>query len=96
MKAVKYCGGCNPGYDRREAHIRLEKNLQETLVVAERGVPYEVLYVINGCTSACADLSGYISNMIVLITELPDLEREEEEAEAGFEAGFGEYANEYA
>jgi hypothetical protein len=68
---VKFCGGCNPGYDRRAAYEsvcdyvraraakeRVEVNFER----AEAGVPYDALLVICGCANRCANVSEYRSN----------------------------------
>lgn len=53
---IKYCGGCNPRYDRGSLMSDLratfgERHLFE--VAREEGV-YEALIVLGGCTSCCA------------------------------------------
>lgn len=51
---IKYCGGCNPRYDRA-AHVRRleEQFLQHTLCYTGEEADYVV--VVCGCTAACAD-----------------------------------------
>lgn len=50
--AVKFCGGCNPMYDRGDAY----RNIAETLAgVADFSLPrdgeaYDVLLILRGCT----------------------------------------------
>ena len=56
---VRYCGGCNPRYDR----VSLVKRLQAALpdlefVPAEDGVPYAAALIANGCTNRCTTVSG--------------------------------------
>ena len=50
--AVKFCGGCNPGYDRGVAYRRLKEETKEAAVfeVAEAGKHYDILLIIRGCT----------------------------------------------
>ena len=50
--AVKFCGGCNPGYDRGAAYRRIKEETKEAAVfeIAEAGKHYDVLLIIRGCT----------------------------------------------
>ena len=45
-RAVKYCGGCNPRYDRVALVRQLEKDIGAPLVPAETGTVYDEIYVI--------------------------------------------------
>ena len=55
---VRYCGGCNPRYDRVALVKRLESLLSGmTLVPARPGVPYPAVVVACGCPSRCANVS---------------------------------------
>ena len=58
-RAVKYCGGCNPRYDRGQYVRELEEKLNEPLSLADRETEYDELYVICGCSARCVDISGY-------------------------------------
>ena len=65
---IKYCGGCREQYDRKGA----VQNLQEALaceniefVQVEKDRLYDVLLVINGCQSRCADLTNYNACRII-------------------------------
>lgn len=58
---VKFCGGCNPRYERREALTAIEncfegkvdfENVNETDT-------YEGLLVIGGCSNLCPKYSHY-------------------------------------
>ena len=73
LKAVKYCGGCNPRYDRKEAKRRLVILTGDTLEYAEAGSHYKVLYVISGCDAACVNLSAYSADNIVKIVTMPEI-----------------------
>jgi hypothetical protein len=57
---VKYCGGCNPEYDRvalvEQIRERLEGKASFVLPESE-GV--DVILTVHGCRTACADLSGF-------------------------------------
>lgn len=57
LRAVKYCGGCNPRYDRSAEVRRMEARLGEQLPAAQPGKYYDEVYVICGCPARCADVS---------------------------------------
>ena len=51
---VRYCGGCNPTYDRVNVVKKLQKLLPElSFVNAEPGKPYAAVIIVNGCLNAC-------------------------------------------
>jgi len=52
--AIKYCGGCNPRYDRPEVAERLKSDLPHAKVVPADGSPADYVVVLCGCRSACA------------------------------------------
>ena len=65
---IKYCGGCNPRYDRKEMKESLQKsiedycsskNLEVSVSYAEEGVAYDFLIVIGGCGNCCASYEQY-------------------------------------
>ena len=49
---VKFCGGCNPRYDRGEAYQTVRSSLSGAAAFSypEDGVHYDVLLIIRGCT----------------------------------------------
>ena len=49
---VKFCGGCNPRYDRGEAYQTVRSSLSGTAEFSypEDGASYDVLLIIRGCT----------------------------------------------
>lgn len=55
---VKYCGGCNPRYNRTEFLVKLKKACSGIeFAYVKPGVVYDHLIVINGCLSRCADIT---------------------------------------
>jgi hypothetical protein len=53
---VKYCGGCNPTYDRVKRVEMLVGALKECIeVVSYEEAPFELLLIVNGCQKACVD-----------------------------------------
>jgi len=54
---VKYCGGCDPVYDRVKRVEKIAKSLKHYVkLVSYREPPYKILLVINGCHKQCAEL----------------------------------------
>jgi hypothetical protein len=51
--AVKFCGGCNPRYNRGAAYNTIAEALrpEAELEVAKEGVSYDALLIIRGCTA---------------------------------------------
>lgn len=51
---IRYCGGCNPTYDRVNVVKKLQKLLPDlTFVNAGPGKPYAAVLIVNGCANAC-------------------------------------------
>jgi len=51
---VKYCGGCNPRYNRRQAVEELESRLSNVNVeIAAEGERYNTILLVCGCTAQC-------------------------------------------
>ena len=64
---VKFCGGCNPHYQRGDAFRRIQADLPEIeFEYAEEGVGYDHLLVIGGCTACCPIIEQYTVNGDVL------------------------------
>lgn len=56
---IKYCGGCNPRYDRVAQVEQLKARFpQHTYVSAAAASDCDVWLVVCGCTAACADRSA--------------------------------------
>ena len=72
---VKYCGGCNPNYDR----VALAKQIEERLsgkaaLVGAEGNGIALVLAVVGCTIACADLRPFEGQEVRLITCPDDAE----------------------
>ena len=50
---IKYCGGCNPRYDRPSLAARLKSDLSDAQIVSA-GDKQDYVVVLCGCSSACA------------------------------------------
>lgn len=65
---LRYCGGCNPRFDRT-AFVRKLKDAFPSLsfAYAQEGVLYDTVLVICGCTAICADRTGLNSRTEIRI-----------------------------
>ncbi|AYD41106.1 hypothetical protein D4Z93_11480 [Clostridium fermenticellae] len=52
---VKYCGGCNSKYDRKQFLYSLERDFKRKFEVVDSSKTYDIIIVLCGCTSCCAD-----------------------------------------
>jgi len=70
---IKYCGGCNPYYDRvalvKEIEARLNGQVQ---FVSHRAADSDLILAIEGCRTACADLSSLDRTKIRVIAHPDD------------------------
>ena len=56
---IKYCGGCNPRYDRIAVVKQLARDFPQHDFLGTHSVTDpNVLLVFCGCRTACADVSG--------------------------------------
>ena len=56
---VRFCGGCNPRYDRGEALNQIKDRLKDSDIefkITTEDEQYDDLLIIGGCTNCC---SGY-------------------------------------
>jgi hypothetical protein len=51
---VKFCGGCNPRYDRKAFLKKIEKSMTGYRFTYNLEEEYDILLIICGCKSACA------------------------------------------
>jgi len=72
---VKYCGGCNPTYDRVALVKEMEERLrgEASLARADSEGIFLVL-AVEGCATACADLSPFEGLEVWVITCPEDAE----------------------
>lgn len=68
---VKYCGGCNPRYDRTALAARLKQELGggvDWVSAASADAPLDFVLVVCGCTAACAEhrnLTGVRGKLVI-------------------------------
>jgi hypothetical protein len=58
---VKFCGGCNPKYERGKALSIIKEHFGDGLrfEYAEEGREYDILLYIAGCVNRCTSLEAY-------------------------------------
>lgn len=70
--AVKFCGGCNPLYQRRAVYERICQQLDKvaSFSLPKDGEKYDVLLIVRGCTG-CPYLYEEIAaeNRLVAVSE---------------------------
>ena len=72
---IKYCGGCNPYYDRVALVKRIERRLKgKVAFVSAADDDVDLVLAVEGCNTACADLSPFDGNKIRIITQVKDAE----------------------
>lgn len=57
---IKFCGGCNPRYERGEASRKIQRECEGIeFSHAEEDEVYDHLLVIGGCPACCASYKQY-------------------------------------
>ena len=70
---IKYCGGCNPYYDRVALVKRTERRLKgKVAFVSAADDDVDLVLAVEGCNTACADLSSFDGKKIRIITQIED------------------------
>ena len=73
--AIKYCGGCNPDYDRVALVKRIEEGLNGKVeFVSPVNGDIDLVLAIEGCKTACADLSPLEGIKTRIIRKIEDAE----------------------
>ncbi|MBR9980212.1 MAG: nuclear transport factor 2 family protein, partial [Desulfatitalea sp.] len=73
---LKYCGGCKPGYDRVAAAERIAAQLRPKAVLLPPDSPaLDLILVMQGCPTACADLAAYHAPAIRSVTSPAEADR---------------------
>ena len=77
---VKYCGDCNPRYDRVAEVYKLKEEFPDAAFVNASGNPdCDIVLVVCGCPAACADITGLqAKDEMFIIWQLADMERARE------------------
>ncbi len=74
--AVKFCGGCNPRYDRGDAYKKIRGALSDKILFSypEDGKSYDMLLIIKGCTGCPYTYEEINAHRRVVITDSQQLE----------------------
>lgn len=67
----KYCGGCNPRYDRKAFYEEFKACVDEDMdtSLAREDEKYDWLIVLVGCSNNCADISRLNFEHKIVIAE---------------------------
>jgi 4-hydroxybutyrate CoA-transferase len=73
---IKYCGGCNPRYDRKRIAEQLKERFSHSFETADAENEYDLLVVLCGCSSGCAGYSQYKvkSRQVVILRSEADFD----------------------
>ena len=73
---LKYCGGCNPQYDRVQAVASIRKQLEEKVeLVSYEDQDIEGALVVTGCPTACIDMKPFAGRPLWVVTSPQEVER---------------------
>jgi len=75
---VRFCGGCNPRYDRGAAYEIIKQSLQDEIQFeyAQEGSVYDILLIIGGCTNCCASYDQYIARHgVIKIWDMDEIDK---------------------
>ncbi len=75
-RAVKYCGGCNPRYDRAALVRALERRFGQALPSAQPGHRYDEIFVICGCPAQCANTSALSTEQFTFLCSPDQMPKE--------------------
>lgn len=69
---VKYCGGCNPNFDRKEAAAYISRQTGISLEAYREEKPPDVALIICGCTSECVKTDKYRGRLETIVINSPE------------------------
>ena len=75
---VKFCGGCNPRYERMEALEKIKSLFSGKIDFdyAKENKTYDFVLVIGGCTNCCASYGQYETKKgVIKIWDEADISR---------------------
>ncbi len=73
---LKYCGGCNPRYDRGQAVASIKKRLEGRIAFVSYENPNtQGILVVTGCATACVDLTPFKGRPLWVVTSLKEVEQ---------------------
>ena len=70
---IKYCGGCQSTYNRKET-VELIKNdnLDHEFITVNDKEEYDLIIVVSGCHIKCANIKKYYSKYGFIFLDSPD------------------------
>lgn len=73
---VRFCGGCNPRFDRGAVFRSFQKDITNiTFSHAVEGETYDILLIIGGCTACCASYEQFdVTGDVYKIWDLSQVE----------------------
>lgn len=73
---LKFCGGCNPQYDRLALAGRIKQMIaaDDDLVMCHDDDP-DLVIAICGCPTACAEVAGFGEARIVMVKSPEDTKK---------------------
>jgi fructose-1-phosphate kinase PfkB-like protein len=70
---VKYCGGCNPTYDRVALVERMGRALEEEAeFVSYAQENLDLVLVVCGCETACVDVDAFKPVPVRVVSSVPN------------------------
>lgn len=54
---IRYCGGCNPRYDRQALAERIRRRFPQITFASDPGAGDGAVVIFCGCPSACVDVT---------------------------------------
>jgi hypothetical protein len=73
---LKYCGGCDPEYDRVALAEDIARKLHDRIdFVSPESKDMDLILAVQGCSTACADLSPFVGLKIYSVTNAQDADR---------------------
>jgi len=70
--SIRYCGGCNPDYDRTRLAADLLRALKGCCIVDDDPARADWIVMIHGCPTACAGTDGFPPDRCVAIRRPAD------------------------
>ncbi len=65
---IKYCGGCNPEYDRVALVKYIEERLQKKAIfLSPESEELDLILAVQGCGTACADLTHFKGQLVYIV-----------------------------
>lgn len=69
---VKYCGGCNPRYDRTALLERLRRDFPALEIgIHKEGAQPDFALVLAGCPASCVEHGGFNGRLGKMVLESP-------------------------